>query len=76
MIFGQDHNRHGFEERDACLKKCDSLRPVKSRLEVTLHDVCQGLEEEEPQDLRVGVVRELLEEFYPVLVIVLNKLIA
>ena len=53
VIFRQDHSRHGFQERDARLKKCDSLSPVKSRLEITLHDVCQPLEEEEPQDLLI-----------------------
>ena len=62
MILGQYHNWPGFQECDACLKKSDSTRPVQSRLEVTLHDVCEALEEEEPQDLRVGVGRELVEE--------------
>ena len=62
MILGQYDDWPGFQECDACLKKSDSPRPVQSRLKVTLHDVCEALEEEEPQDLRVGVGRELVEE--------------
>ena len=52
------------------------VTPLQARLEITLHDICEALKEEEAKDLLILLVSKLIKELGPVLVVVLHELIA